>query len=254
LSNRDYISLSVIHHISDGIILMDAKGLITMVNPAAVHLFGYSPSEIIGQPITKLIPDLYSHHPSTGQPRMIGIGRKAMGRRQDGTAFSMIITVTESNINGEKQFTGIIRDFAERKLRELLGKLVDEMVDEVYLFDTSTMRIAYVNETSCQNLGRTSEELLQLNWFDLTPSFTEESLSELIEPLLLGEEKRLKLEAIHQRKDGSSYPVEIYLQFSYSDLSPVLIATAQDITQRKEMEKAQQMAERYLLYGKSIDR
>lgn len=251
MSNHDYISLSVIHHVSDGIILMDTKGLITMVNPTIVHLFGYSPSEIIGKPIKKLIPDLYSHHSSSEQSRMIGIGRKALGLRQDGTTFSMIITVTESNINGEKQFVGIIRDFAERKLRERLGKLVDEMVDEVYLFDASTMRISYVNESSCQNLGRSSEELLHLSWFDLTPSFTAESFSEFIEPLLLGEVKRIKFEAIHHRKDGSYYPVEIHLQFSYSDLAPILIATAQDITQRKEMEKAQQMAERYLLYAKS---
>ena len=67
----------------DGIITIDDKGIIETVNPAAARLFGYDPSEIIGENVKILMPEpdkslhdsyIENYH-RTGIPQIIGKGR-----------------------------------------------------------------------------------------------------------------------------------------------------------------------------------
>lgn len=107
----------------DAIIIIDEQGLIETFNPAAERMFGYAASEILGQNIKKLMPppfrdehDHYlQHYISTGERKIIGIGREVMGQRQDSTTFPMELTISEVKRGQKRWFTGIIRDITERK-------------------------------------------------------------------------------------------------------------------------------------------
>jgi PAS domain S-box-containing protein len=114
---------SVVDNIVDGIITIDAGGVITSFNPAAERIFGYRAAEVIGQDISILMPEPYrsqhagylANYLSTGIARIIGIGREVVGRRRDGSVFPMDLAVSEFRLDGERMFTGIVRDISQRK-------------------------------------------------------------------------------------------------------------------------------------------
>ncbi len=113
---------SVIESAVDGIVVIDARGLIEAFNPAAERLFGYQSAELIGRNVSVLMPspdreqhDRYlARYLEEGHPRIIGIGREVTGRRADGTTFPLHLAVGEMLLGGERKFTGILRDLTER--------------------------------------------------------------------------------------------------------------------------------------------
>jgi len=120
----------------DGVILIDAKGIILVFNPACERLFGYSAGMVIGQNVKVLMPapfhaehDSYlSNYHRTGERKIIGIGREVVGRRMDGTTFPMELAVGEATREGEKLFVGTIHDITERKQAEEQRRLFIEQL------------------------------------------------------------------------------------------------------------------------------
>ena len=135
----------------DGIMIIDARGRIERLNPAAERLFGYPESEVIGQNVTLLMPapchgehDWYlARYLSTGQARIIGIGREVQGLRRDGTVFPLHLSVGEMSIDGERKFTGILHDLSARvRLEEQLRAsearwraVIESAVDGIVVID-----------------------------------------------------------------------------------------------------------------------
>src|SRR5258706_4448182 len=110
----------------DGAILIDARGVVLIFNPACEKLFGYSADEVIGENIKMLMPQPYRHehdryianYRDTRDPKIIGSGREVIGRRKDGSTFPMDLSVGEARQDGESIFVGIIRDLTSRKRTE----------------------------------------------------------------------------------------------------------------------------------------
>ena len=83
---------SIVQSAVDGIILIDARGRIETFNQAAERLFGYTEAEVLGRNVSMLMPQPYrdehdgylARYLSTGEPRIIGIGREVSGLRKDG--------------------------------------------------------------------------------------------------------------------------------------------------------------------------
>jgi PAS domain S-box-containing protein len=119
---------TVVSHAADGIITIDDRGLIESFNPAAEEIFGYSADEVLGNPLTLLIPGRYrdAHQKglertrSTGKSDIIGKTLELHGLRNDGSEFPLELTVSAWNAGKEKFFTGIVRDITERKRAEEL--------------------------------------------------------------------------------------------------------------------------------------
>jgi two-component system, LuxR family, sensor kinase FixL len=121
----------------DAIIVIDEQGRIESLNAAAVWLFGYLESEVLGQNVKMLMPppdrdrhDGYlAHYRTTGEKRVIGIGRVVTGLRRDGTTFPMELNIGEIQIGERRLFTGFIRDIterqgAQRRLQDLQSELL----------------------------------------------------------------------------------------------------------------------------------
>ena len=121
---------------------------------------------------------------------------------------------------------------------ERVYRLVDSSVNEVYVLDADTYRFSFVSEGGCRNLGYTFEEVTQLTPFDLCPFIPRVQIIEMIAPVLEQKEEQVIFEASHQRKDGSSYPVEVRLQYMNDCEPPMFIAIALDVSIRKEAEQA----------------
>jgi len=79
----------------DGIIIINQRGQIESVNPSACRLFGYDKDEMVGSPVTKLMPSPHreahngyiNQYIETGNNKIIGIGREVLGLKKDGTTF-----------------------------------------------------------------------------------------------------------------------------------------------------------------------
>jgi diguanylate cyclase len=110
----------------DAIIIADKAGLIVSWNMGAQTMFGYTEVEVIGQPITLLMPQPFrERHQAgflrynlTGQKKLIGQTVELQGRRKDGGIFPLELSLSVRSIRKEPFFSGIIRDITERKQAE----------------------------------------------------------------------------------------------------------------------------------------
>jgi PAS domain S-box-containing protein len=128
----------------DGIVTIDEQGIVEIANPAIEQLFGYAPADLIGRNVSMLMPsphrerhDAYlSRYLSTGEARVIGMGREVEGLRRDGTTFPLELALSEVRGNGRRRFTGIVRDITARKQAEQALLRADALKDE-FLANTS---------------------------------------------------------------------------------------------------------------------
>ncbi|MDX5436403.1 MAG: PAS domain S-box protein, partial [Pontibacter sp.] len=117
---------SIIQGAVDGIITINTRGVIEMVNPSAAKLFGYKAEELLGKSINVLMPepdrslhDSYMHHYHvTGEKRIIGIGREVTGMRKDGSIFPFYLSISEVQLADRKVYTGFVHDITRQKLTE----------------------------------------------------------------------------------------------------------------------------------------
>ncbi|MEW5847389.1 MAG: PAS domain S-box protein [Myxococcota bacterium] len=107
----------------DGIVVVNAQGLITIVNTQTERMFGYSRDELLGQPVEILVPERFREmHPryrhgyfEEPRTRPMGEGRMLTGRKRDGTEFPVEISLSPLVTEEGTLVTGIIRDISERR-------------------------------------------------------------------------------------------------------------------------------------------
>jgi PAS domain S-box-containing protein len=118
----------VVETAPDAVISIDERGAILFANPATVRIFGYDPTELIGKPLTVLMPEFlrklhergFSRYLATGQRHINWQGTELTGLRKNGQEFPVEISFGELSRDGHKVFTGFIRDISERKQAEEL--------------------------------------------------------------------------------------------------------------------------------------
>ena len=119
-----------------------------------------------------------------------------------------------------------------------LGRILDESLNEIYAFHPGTLRFTQSNRGVCENLGYSEAELRDLTPLDVMPEFTRRSFSKLLSPLIHSESPRVRFSALHRRKDGSTYPVDVDLQFSTDGPTKEFVAIVLDTSERQRAEAA----------------
>jgi two-component system sensor kinase FixL len=122
---------SILATVPDAMVVIDEAGLILSFSAAAEKMFGYSESDVVGQNVKILMPspdrerhDQYLiNYLTTGQRKIIGIGRVTTALHCDGNTFPIELAVGEAWSGGRRIFTGFIRDLTERQ--ETLLRLQD---------------------------------------------------------------------------------------------------------------------------------
>ncbi len=239
-----------------GILVVNGQGEIVQVNPFSERLFGYDRGELINKKIEVLLPDSYRQrhvkhredYHKKPVPRTMGANFELYGLKKDGSKFPIAISLSHMDIDGERFSIAyasddtsqqkMIKDLvAAKKLSENMSKVVEESLSEVFIFDGETLKFVQVNKGARKNIGYTLEEMQTMTPIDIKPDFDEDVFLELLEPLKTGVKEKLLFETIHQRKDQTTYPVEIHLQYSTLGQTPVFVAFIIDISERKKYEK-----------------
>jgi len=116
--------------------------------------------------------------------------------------------------------------------RKVLTQVINSTKTEIYIFYQDDMHFQFVNQTVLDNLGVSMLEALKLTPWDIKPLYSSQQFKELLLPLVNNEIDSLNFETVHQRQDGSIYPVEITLQSVQHANRDCYLASAVDISER----------------------
>jgi PAS domain S-box-containing protein len=111
-------------NVPDAILTVSEEGLIESASDAAERLFGYRIADLLGQPVSLLMPvdrgQAHDHgmaaYAETGQGRIIGRGpREMVARRKDGAEVPIELALNEMWVDGRRLYVGVLRDITERQ-------------------------------------------------------------------------------------------------------------------------------------------
>ncbi len=116
----------VVETASDAVVSIDESGAIILANPATKRIFGYNPEELIGKPLTVLMPGAMRKLHETGFKRYLETGARHLNwqgtemtaLRANGEEFPAEVSFGEMTADQRKVFTGFIRDISEKKRAE----------------------------------------------------------------------------------------------------------------------------------------
>jgi len=145
LEKRERHLNSILATVPDAMIVIDEKGVVLSFSATAERLFGYSEDQVVGRNVSMLMPspdreqhDSYlERYLSTGERRIVGIGRIVSGQRADGSTFPMKLSVGETVSDDQRMFTGFIQDLTER--REFEAKLEEARSELIHVSRLSAM-------------------------------------------------------------------------------------------------------------------
>jgi len=251
----------------DGVILINAQGIILVFNPACERLFGYAPFEVIGRNVKMLMPEPYQsghdaflhNYRETGERKIIGIGREVLGRRRNGATFPMDLSVGEAEEDGQPIFVGIIRDLTERKAAETalreggerLRAVVDTAVDGVILID-SRGRVQMFNPACERLFGYDADEVIGENVRMLMPepyrgehdryvaNYNETGVAQII---------GIGREVTGLRKDGTLFPMDLSVGEAKQEGESIFVGIIHDLTGRKRTEEQLAQAQKMETVG-----
>jgi len=130
---------------------------------------------------------------------------------------------------------------AQEQNQRLAG-ILEASLNEVYVFDANTFLFEHANKCARENLGYSMDELMAMHAWSINTDYSEDYYRDLIRPLLSGEKTLLNVEGVLKRKDGSRYPVEVRLQVHRERNKDLIVAIANDISERMEREQETQAA------------
>lgn len=263
--NED-IFRSIINYASDAIIPIDISGKIVFWNKAAEKIFGYSSEEIVGKPVTKIMPSHFGKHGSLhaeeaiiSREGFVGKTFETVGVRKDGSTFPLEFSYSVWTTEEGVFLTLIARDITERKkMEEMLRSseeryrsLFENAKDIIVLLDLKG-KIVNVNK-ACENYGVKRKEIIGKNALDFVSqdyrSTVFEEIKKLSKGKLVSGEVEIKTPKGIAFAEYSGNPIKI-------DKHIVGIQIiVRDITQRKRDEERIRQSEKMFreLFETSLD-
>src|SRR6201981_2126568 len=161
----------VLETASDAVVTMDEMGLIRFAHPATLRIFGYDPTELIGKPLTVLMPEWmrklhdggFRRYLATGQRHINWQGTELTGLRKNGEEFPVEVSFGELTRDGHKIFTGFIRDISVRKRAEEMRKHAQKAIQTTQAELARVSRFTTMGELAASIAHEVNQPLTAVN-------------------------------------------------------------------------------------------
>jgi PAS domain S-box-containing protein len=237
----------VLEAVPNGLVMIDARGTIVLVNVELERMFGYARSALIGRSIEMLLPERFqgghvvmrTGYLQAAERRSMGKGRELFARRMDGSEFPIEIGLSSiEGPEGQLAIASVVDISARREVETTFRNIVNAapygmlMVDETGKILVSNPYVARIFGYSQDELLGASTELLMPERYRIPHLAQRSQYAQAPRERAMG----LNRDVMGRHKDGSEFPVEI-------GLSPVqwcgrtaVLAAVVDITERKRLE------------------
>ena len=175
---------SVVQSATDAIILADGTGNILSWNNGARRLFLYAEQEILGKPLTRLMPERYHTAHERGIARAKDCGQRCMvgktielhGLRRDGTEFPLELSIATWQSKDGTFYSGIIRDITDRKQAEEALRRAYQETEKILaslpssiLIVNAERQIVYANSLASHHFGSPNSSPVGRSIFEVLP-------------------------------------------------------------------------------------
>lgn len=225
-------------------IVLHRNGNIFYANQAAIKIVGASDAnELIGYYFLDFVhpdykPIAMKRARSVRNQNQPAPSLEEKFLRLDGSSVDVEVTAVPFISQGEITVQVIFSDITERKKAEenlrLTQLAVDRARDAIHWVGKNG-KLLYVNDTMCQSLGYTREELLSMSIFDIDPIVTREEWHNFWDRT--HELGHYKIETAHKAKGGQLIPVEITVNVISNRDTEIHCAYARDITEHKQTQE-----------------
>jgi PAS domain S-box-containing protein len=242
-----HLLAAIVESSHDAIISKDLNGIINSWNKGAERIFGFEAAEVIGRPITILIPPNLQNEEVQILERLRRGERidhfDTIRRRKDGTLLNISLTISPiKNERGEVVGASkIARDITEQKeaQREIRFQAhLLNAVEQAVIATDLTGTIIYWNSFAEKLYGWSREEALGSNVLEITPT---QVLRDQAEDILLSLQKGQGWsgEFTVQRRDGSEFPAMVTDSPIFSDKGELIgiVGVSVDNTERRQAEE-----------------
>jgi PAS domain S-box-containing protein len=251
-SLRQFLDIS-----PDALVIVNQVGTIVLVNGQSEAIFGYTRTELLGQPLELLLHERFhkahityrERYFASARTRPMGVGLHLVARRKDGTEFPVEISLSPLLLDGALHTIGAIRDMTAQRAAEnerlqqlqhirLQSELINLAHDAILVRDPVNRVISW-NRGAEELYGWTAREARGRVTHTLLKTQIPTSRADI--DARLEQEGQWEGELTHQRRDGSSVIVESR-QLLLRDAEGQPAATIEinlDVTRRRHLEQTE---------------
>jgi len=243
MQNHDFY-YKAFHAADIGTCITNKDGKYVEVNDAYCKIYGYRREELIGNHFSMVVPienrqaakqlhdDFFDNEYEIPQEWIV--------QCKNGDFIQIFVSAGMIIADNQERFKVTkVTDISELKSKEQMitrmGRIIDQVNHEIFMVDPDNFLIIQANKGARENLQYSENELNGMYPWDLTPEMNKNHYISSLTSLKDKDQKWISFETFHCRKEGTSYPVEIKIQYVSSELSNIFIFIVQDITERKEI-------------------
>ena len=246
----------IYEHLPTGVVRVSLDFVIENANEAYCNMLGYTEAELMGMHLRDIThPEVLEENLRKQSLLAEGkIDHYRMEKKFIHKSGHIVYGILDANLirdsyGNPSYFLGSVNDITERKqteekLRKSEKKFRDifnNSADSIFIHDLKG-NILEVNDVACERLGYSREEMFKLSVLDIDSPDTAHLAFKRIKKIK--EDGEYTFEAVHRRKDGSVFPVEVNARFiEYGDKTAVL-SIVRDISERKKMEEEMNKAQK----------
>ena len=262
---KENIYQALFESAGEGLIVADREGIIKLVNPHLLEMFGYEQDELIGEKIEKLIPDkLRKKHVSHRKEynkaplkRPMGTGMNLSAQKRNGMAFPVEISLNHLGSGEDMLIMALITDTTKRKAVEEKLKQSERRFFKAFHAAPVAYAIGRIKDGVFVNVNESFQGLTGYNIREIKGK----TALKLADCITVKEQDRIlsklrkkqaltDLELVIFTKKGDPRICLVYAEIIELDSEPCFLAIFNDITARKEaadeLQNEKDIAQRYL--------